>query len=214
MCREPIPAPWTSISVSSATDRELWARAAQEPHAFGLLFERHARTVYNYCFRLTADWALAEDLVSGVFLEAWRRRSGIQITSESGTILPWLLGVATNLARNQRRGQRRLTKALARLAPSPPQPDFTDDVEGRLADEQQMRNLLDRLDRLSRDEFDVLALDAWAGLTYREIALALEIPIGTVRSRLSRARAAARELLAADGHNRTDMPLKQGDALR
>ena len=66
--------------MGQATDGDLWRRAVDgEPDAFGVLFERHAQAVYNYLFRRTADWALAEDLTSVVFLEAWRRRTDVRL---------------------------------------------------------------------------------------------------------------------------------------
>jgi DNA-directed RNA polymerase specialized sigma24 family protein len=70
-----------------------------------MLFDRHSRTVYNYCFRRTADWSVAEDLTSVVFLETWRRRC--QVRMQTGSLLPWLYGVATNLLHNHRRALRR-----------------------------------------------------------------------------------------------------------
>ena len=61
--------------VEQHLDRELWRRAvAGDAEAFGQLFDLHAKAVYNFCFRRLADWAMAEDMTSAVFLEAWRRR--------------------------------------------------------------------------------------------------------------------------------------------
>jgi DNA-directed RNA polymerase specialized sigma24 family protein len=79
----------------------------------GVLFDRHARAVYNHCFRRTADWSMAEDLTSVVFLEAWRRRDNVRIQRD--TALPWFLGIANNLLRNAHRSLRRHRAALARL---------------------------------------------------------------------------------------------------
>jgi RNA polymerase sigma factor (sigma-70 family) len=184
--------------MAHATDAELWQRAVEgEPDAFGVLFERHARTVYNYLFRRTADWALAEDLTSVVFLEAWRRRA--DVTLESGVALPWLLGVATNVLRNRRRSQWRHRAALQRI-PRERQEDFAADANERLDDEKRMRTVLRSLASLPAREQDVVALCAWAELSYEEAALALGVPVGTVRSRLSRARARMRELTSETGH--------------
>jgi RNA polymerase sigma-70 factor (ECF subfamily) len=97
-------------------DGELWARAqAGDGGAFGVLFDRQANSVYRYCFRRSADWALAEDLTSVVFFEAWRRCRDVELGE--GRVLPWLLGVATNVIRNQRRSLRRYRAALERLPP-------------------------------------------------------------------------------------------------
>lgn len=187
-----------------ATDRDLWAAAVGgDADAFGVLFERHVRAVYNFGFRATADWAAAEDIASEVFLTAWRRRSEVIFTTESGSVLPWLLGVAVNHLRNQRRGGRRADAAIARLNRRDSQPDFSDELLGRMADEAQMADVRAVVEQLPAHERDVLALCTWAGLDYEEAAIALDLPVGTIRSRLSRARAHLRELVAANGHDRS-----------
>jgi RNA polymerase sigma factor (sigma-70 family) len=180
------------------SDVALWQRAVDgEPDAFGVLFRRHARSVYNYCFRRCGDWSEAEELTAIVFLEAWRRRKDVRLERENA--LPWLLGVATNVIRNARRARRRHRDALARV-PRERVDDFAGEVDQRLDDERQARAVLRVLDRLPRTERDVLALSVGEGLSYEETALALGIPLGTVRSRLSRGRARLRELSPSDGH--------------
>jgi RNA polymerase sigma-70 factor (ECF subfamily) len=181
------------------TDLELWDHARDgDRESFGLLFDRHSRAIYNYCFRRTADWSLAEDLTSLVFLEAWRRRA--QVRFIDGRVLPWLFGVATNLLRNQRRTMRRHEAALARLAPAEPERDFAGELIDRLADEQQLERLLEHLGRLPRWMQEVLMLCVWSELSYEDAAVALAVPVGTVRSRLSRTRARLRELDGGAGH--------------
>jgi len=193
-----------------ATDRELWAQAvAGDAGAFGSLFERHARAVYNLCFRRTGNWAVAEDLTSEVFLLAWRRRRDVVFTTDDGSVLPWLFGVAVNIARNRRRSDRRGIAAAARLDAHASEADFSDDVVGRLADERQMTDVLAVVERLPGHEQAVLALCAWSELSYEECALALGVPVGTVRSRLSRARAHLRELLDAHGHELRGEPVTE-----
>jgi RNA polymerase sigma-70 factor (ECF subfamily) len=188
-------------AVVATTDQELWAAAVGgDAEAFGVLFERHARPVYNFAFRRTANWAAAEDVASEVFLVAWRRRGEVVFSTETGSVLPWLLGVATNHLRNQRRGKRRADAAIARLDARAAQPDFSDEILVRMADEAQMAAVLAVVEQLPEHERDVLALCAWAGLDYADAALALEVPVGTVRSRLSRARSRLRELVEANGH--------------
>jgi RNA polymerase sigma-70 factor, ECF subfamily len=170
-------------------DRLLWARARTgDEDAFATLFDRYADRLYNYCFRATADWSAAEELVSTVFLEAWRRRADLELTSRDARLLPWLLGVATNLIRRRRRAAARLTRALLRLDRRAHEADFADDALARIDDERRMARVLRLLRALSDGEREALALYAWAGLTYEEVALALGVPVGTVRSRLSRAR--------------------------
>jgi RNA polymerase sigma factor (sigma-70 family) len=185
--------------MSDPTDGQLWARVVEgEPEALGDLFVRHARAIYNFCFRRTADWGLAEDLTSTVFLEAWRRRAEVVMTGQS--LLPWLYGVATNLLRNQSRSMRRGDAARARLQMPTEGPDFADDVAARLDDQERMRRILQVVHALPLADQEVLALCAWQGLSYQEAATAVDLPVGTIRSRLSRARARLRELLEPNEH--------------
>lgn len=180
------------------SDAALWSRSrAGDADAFGLLFERHAKAIYNYCFRRVGDWTAAEDLLSIVFLEAWRRR-GKELPPDK--VLPWLYGIATNVVRNRRRAGRRFAAALARVPAPPFEPGFSDSADERLDDERQMLKALALLAQLPQREQDVFALCVWSEASYEDAALALGIPVGTVRSRLSRARQHLRELDAGCGH--------------
>lgn len=185
--------------MTEVSDRDLWRRARDgEAAAFGVLFERHAGRIYNYCFRRTADWALAEDLTAATFLIAWRSRGRESLQAE--TALPLLYGIATNVLRNQRRSLRRGRDAFARLPlPRVEEPDFAEETATRVDDRAAMRELLRLFARLPRREQDVIALCEWSGLSYEETASALGVPIGTVRSRLARGRRRLRELAAACG---------------
>jgi RNA polymerase sigma-70 factor (ECF subfamily) len=191
-----------TILMGVTADGDLWARAvAGEAAAFGELFERHAKRVYNFCFRQTANWAEAEDAMAEVFLVAWKRRETVELTTDDRSVLPWLLGVALNVLRNRARSTRRAAAAVARVDARSIERDFADDLVGRLSDEKQMNDILRVVHRLPPQEQDVLAVCAWAGLSYEEAAIALGVPLGTVRSRLSRARAHIRELSAMNGHD-------------
>ena len=161
---------------------------AGDPDAFRELFDEHVRTVYNLGFRLTGNWTVAEDVASLTFLEAWRLRERIDVDPEAGTLRPWLLGIATNVARNVRRAARRHEDALLRLPRAEPVPDPADEVAHRIDDRERVGRVLAALAKLSRADREVLALCVWSGLDYAEAARALGVPIGTVRSRLSRAR--------------------------
>ncbi len=181
------------VLVSSADgktpDEDLWARAGQSPAdagAFGQLYERHADDVYNHCFRRTGSWEAAEDLTSTVFMDAWRRRGEVVFIGES--LLPWLLGVANNAIRNQARSARRQRRLLLKLPPQDITPDLSDEAAARIDSEARMRHVLVAFEQLSSDEQDVLSLCGWARLDYAQAAELLRIPVGTVRSRLSRAR--------------------------
>lgn len=169
------------------TDRQLWADAAQrDGEAFGTLFRRHARAVYNHCFRLTGSWTIAEDATSVTFLTAWRRRSDVRLARDSA--LPWLLAVATNVSQHQQRSVRRRRALAGRLSADPPEFDHADDVAARLDDERRMAEVLEVVGRLPRGEREALALCLWSGVSYADAAEALGLAESSVRARVSRAR--------------------------
>ena len=136
-------------------------------------------------------------MLSVVFLEAWLRR---EKELPEDKVLPWLYGIATNVIRNQRRSERRFAAALRRMPAAPAEATFTDGADERLDDDKRMGSALDLLAQLPRHERDIFALCAWMELSYEDAALALGVPVGTVRSRLSRARQRLRELESATGH--------------
>ncbi|MFC9729691.1 RNA polymerase sigma factor [Streptomyces roseolus] len=170
------------------SDRELWAAAVGgDREAFGRIFDRHAKAVYNHLFRRTADWAEAEDLTSTVFLHAWRRRAEIVLDRDSA--LPWLLGVADGLLANARRRLRRAEALFRRLVShDEPVRDHADRVAARVDDESRMSRIHRALARLPRHERDVVELCVWSGLDHQAAAVALGVAVGTVKSRLHRAR--------------------------
>lgn len=170
---------------------------AGDSDAFGMLFDEYARAVYNLGFRLTANWSAAEEVVSLTFLEAWRKRGRIEPGGES--LRPWLLGIAVNVSRNLARASRRHQAAMSRLPPPPVVPDFADELAGRLDDTAQLREVAKALATLRGGERELIALCVWSGLDYASAAEALGVPVGTVRSRLSRARRKLRKLGAAGG---------------
>ncbi|PBC79068.1 RNA polymerase sigma-70 factor (ECF subfamily) [Streptomyces sp. TLI_235] len=177
---------------------------AGDPDAFAELFDSYARTVYNHAFRLTGDWSVAEDVMSATFLEAWRLHGAVE--PEGGSLRPWLLGVATNLARNHCRSNRRYRAAAAAAAAAVPLvPDHADEIAGRLDDRLRIAVTLRQLGPLRRPEREVLLLCLWEGLEYAEAARVLGVPLGTVRSRLSRARTKLRRLADAELKNRWEL---------
>jgi RNA polymerase sigma factor (sigma-70 family) len=175
--------------MGTSTETLLWERIRSgDAKAFGDLYERHARSVQSYCLWRTADLHLAEDATATVFLEAWRKRKKISLSTDSA--LPLLLGIATNVLRQHRRGRRRYAAALERMRRATPSSHLghEDEAIARLDAMRRLRDGGAAVRALPRREREVLALVAWAELSYEEAAAALGIPIGTVRSRLARAR--------------------------
>jgi RNA polymerase sigma-70 factor (ECF subfamily) len=166
----------------------LWARAVDgDREAFGLIFDRHSQAVYNHLFRRTADWAEAEDLASAVFLHAWRRREEIVLDRDSA--LPWLLGVANRSLSNTRRRIRRAEALFHRLVvQDEPVRDHADEAAERGDDERLMSEVRRAVARLPKHERDVVELCVWSGLDQQAAATALGVAVGTVKSRLFRAR--------------------------
>ncbi|MGW3726375.1 RNA polymerase sigma factor [Streptomyces sp. NPDC000851] len=155
--------------------------------AFADLYDEHARAVYNHALRLTGNWSEAEEAMSETFLAAWRTRETVE--PEGGSLKPWLLGIATHKAHNANRGLRRRLAFLARSPEPRPVEDFADETAGRIDDARRLAVVHEALGRLRRQDREVFALCVSAGLDYQQAADALGIPVGTVRSRLSRARA-------------------------
>ncbi|MFB7541375.1 RNA polymerase sigma factor [Streptomyces zaomyceticus] len=167
-----------------------------DPSALGEAYDEHARVLYHYAFRVCGDRTAAEDVVSAAFLEAWRCRG--KVHGDGGSLRPWLLGIATNIMRGAAREARRRDAALARMPERGVLPDFADDVLARMTDGEQIRAARAALGKLRRREREVFTLVVWAGLDYAAAGEALGVPVGTVRSRLSRARERLRKLADAE----------------
>lgn len=169
---------------------------AGDPSALGEAYDAHARVLFQYAYRMCGDRAAAEDAVSATFLEAWRCRG--KLLAEGGSLRPWLLGIATNVLRGAAREARRRDAALARMPDPGVLPDFSEAVAARLADEERLRAARIALGRLRRREREVFTLVVWGGLDYAAAGEVLGVPVGTVRSRLSRARERLRALAEAE----------------
>jgi RNA polymerase sigma-70 factor (ECF subfamily) len=175
------------------TDAELIGRSLDEPEHFAALFDRHATAVHRYLGRRVGD--LADDLLSETFLVAFRRRAAYR--PEHVDVRPWLLGIATNLLHGHARTERRRYRALARAGAEPDVQAGAEDVEARVDAAALRGPLAAALVGLKERDRDVLLLVAWGQLGYEEIAAVLDVPVGTVRSRLHRARRQTRVALAS-----------------
>jgi RNA polymerase sigma factor (sigma-70 family) len=175
---------------ANRTDGEAIAASLSEPRAFGVVFERHFGTILRYLRRRLDDRA-AEEAAAQTFFVAFDERG--RFDRERADARPWLFGIATNIARRHRRSEVRELRAVARLGAD--EGASNDGSEARI-DAERMRGALARcLADLPAEECDVLYLLVWAELDQSEIALALDVPLGTVKSRLSRARKRVQEAL-------------------
>jgi RNA polymerase sigma factor (sigma-70 family) len=168
----------------SVADGDLIAGAVRDPERFRPVFDRHFEAVRRYAV-LSVGVDAAEDVTAETFAVALRRRDAYRPLT--ATALPWLLGIATRVAQQQKRGERRLVRALARVGPQAAFDAEEDSVE-RLDAQALSPRLHEALASLRVADRDVVLLVVVAGLSYEEVASALAIPVGTVRSRLSRAR--------------------------
>lgn len=166
-------------------DAELISRSLTEPEYFSALFERYGRRIYDYAARRLGVQA-AEDIVSETFFVAFRNRGAYDTTRTLAR--PWLYGIATNLIARHRRVEERYYRTLERTGLDPLPEPLAETVVRRVAAEIEERRLAGVMAELHRRDRDVLLLIAWADLTYEEVAAALDVPVGTVRSRLNRAR--------------------------
>jgi RNA polymerase sigma-70 factor, ECF subfamily len=163
-----------------------------EPEHFTVLFRRHAPHIQRYVVRRLGQDA-ADDIVAETFLLAFRQRGAYDQTRADAR--PWLYGIATNLIGRHRRAETRLYRALVRTGADPVMEPFTDRVDERVSAGAASRRLAAGLARLPAELRDTLLLVAWGDLSYEETAAALGVPVGTVRSRVSRARSKLRRML-------------------
>ncbi|WP_066368453.1 RNA polymerase sigma factor [Herbidospora mongoliensis] len=178
-------------AIATAGDHDLIQRSLAEPECFAALFDRHAPHLHAYVARrLGPD--VADDVVSDTFLDAFRRRHVYDPRHTDAR--PWLYGIASNLVGKHRRRETARYRAYARTGPDETIAALVEEGVTTLA---VNRPLLRALASLKPGDRDVLLLVAWAQFTYGEVALALSIPVGTVRSRLNRARAKVKTALEA-----------------
>ena len=181
------------------SDTRIIEGSQADPGLFGLLYDRHEASLYRYAYR-RAGPGVAEDLVAETFLAAFARRRHFDPTS--GNARAWLFGILTKeISHHHRREMARL-RAVARACLTSVADDCADqtlaDADARAA----RAALASALAELPRGDRDVLLLIAWSGLSYAETAQALDIAIGTVRSRLNRARRKVRAALGGEDPTR------------
>lgn len=186
----------TCVTSSWPTGAGVWARVrAGDAEAFADVYRAQADPIFGFCVRRTGDWSTAQDCTSIVFLEAWRLRGQLRADE---SINAWLFGIANNVVRNSVRARRRHQAMLDSLPTIQPDPCFEADLVARLDSERAVAGAASAMRELPRSDRELLALAAWSDLTTDEIAQALDIRPGTVKSRLSRARAKARRAINDD----------------
>jgi RNA polymerase sigma factor (sigma-70 family) len=178
------------LASDGISDSATIAGSLEQPESFARIFDRHYLAVHRYVAR-RAPRVQADDLASMTFVVAFERRRSFRPDSTSAR--PWLLGIATNLLHERHRVERREQATLLLLSTEHPAAGFDGDRNAR--DGPDTERLAQALATLDSAQLDVLLLHAWEELSYEEIAEALAIPLGTIRSRLARARAHLRSRL-------------------
>ncbi|MFI6940768.1 RNA polymerase sigma factor [Streptomyces sp. NPDC050418] len=184
-----------SAPTSVEGDAAVIRRSLAQPEVFAELYDRYAPDIHRYAARRLGD-GHADDLTAETFLAAFRTRSRYDLGRENAR--PWLYGIAANLIGKQRRTEVRGLRALARTGTDPVAESWVERADSRVVAQSAHGPLAGALAGLSAGDRHVLLLVAWADLTYPEVAEALGIPLGTVRSRLNRARRKVRSALGAD----------------
>lgn len=180
----------TLLSMSGGSkcgDEALWLLAIDgDGDAFGRLYDRHRDHVLRHALRLVGSPHQAEDITAIAFYEAWRRRKHVRIVN--GSIVAWLLVTTNNTVRNHNRQRRRYSAFLDQLPPPSAAEDVADEIADAEEREQQARALRAAFAQLKPQERDVLTLCVIEGLNRGQVAAALGIAEGTVKSRLHRAK--------------------------
>ncbi|MEV5553983.1 RNA polymerase sigma factor [Nonomuraea wenchangensis] len=182
----------SETSRTEVDDASFVERSQHDPEAFAEVFRRYAPDITRYVTRRLGSDA-TEDVVAETFLTAFRQRNGYDLSHQNAR--PWLYGIATNLMRRHLRTEVRQLRLLERTGVDPVTAWFTDRSDERLSAEAARRSLAGALASLPKGHRDALLLVAWGGLSYSETSEALGVRLGTVQSRINRARKRLRKEL-------------------
>ncbi len=176
------------VSAHADDDASAITRSLADPEEFAVIFERHYDEIHRYLRRRHPQEA--DELAAEVFVSAFEARARYRAMGASAR--PWLYGIASNLLAKRRRTERRALRAHARSGGRRLDPgDDYERARERADAERLSAAVAGAVGRLRGPERDTLLLYALSDLSYEEVAFALEVPVGTVRSRLARARARA-----------------------
>ena len=178
------------------TDAQALAASLDDPQHFSAIVDRHFREIFRYVARRVGREE-ADDLAAETFATAFGKRRNYDLDHPDA--LPWLYGIATNLVRHHRRSEQRRLVAYARAQVAPLDKDETDQVVRHLDAASELAKLALALLEIDADNRDALHLVAVSGLSFDDAATALGVPVGTVHSRVARARSRLRDLLAHSG---------------
>lgn len=173
-------------------DGDLIRRSIVDARLFERVFDRHHAVIHRF-LRARAGLEAADDLASEVFTTAFRRRAAYDTRWPDAR--PWLFGIAVNLLRAHRQSEERRLRAYARAGAEPA--SNPGELDGHVEAFDRQGDISLALLSLSERDRDLILLLAWGDLSYEQLGMALEIPVGTVRSRISRVRALLRERLEA-----------------
>lgn len=186
------------------TDATIIKRSVCASEMFGAIFDRHFAEIHGYLSR-RAGSDIADGLVGDVFRVAFENRS--RYRTDRPCALPWLYGIAANVLRQSRRSEQRRLRLVDKLT-SEATARSTEDETTRSLAREEVAMVVDALASLPEPERDAVLLYAWEDLSYDEIATAQDVPVGTVRSRLNRARKRIRERIDDDGQE-GDEPIRR-----
>jgi RNA polymerase sigma-70 factor (ECF subfamily) len=193
------PVAWGSRTILSAvvTDSDVWdALRTGEADALAVLFDRHSKAVYNFAFRRSTSWSVAEEVLQATFTTVWKRAAEGRLDPLTRpTALPYLVTVAGYECANLIRSTSRWTAAFRRSEAQLEEPDHADAVVANVEDERRMRAVHQAMKRLPRGQREALELVVWSELSMADAAAVLGVAEGTVKSRVSRARASLHGLI-------------------
>ena len=186
------------------TEKELITRAQKgDRDAFGQLVLAHQNKVFTLCVHMLGSREEAEDMAQEAFLKAWGSLGGFRAESSFAT---WMHRLTTNLCLDHLRKQTRRQNVAVTVSlddeeaviPEPADPGS--DPQRELERNERQRSLAKALRGLSEHHRRALVMREVSGMSYQEIADALELDLGTVKSRIARAREALRKRLLEDGN--------------
>ncbi|GAA1630036.1 RNA polymerase sigma factor [Actinoplanes couchii] len=179
-------------AVEALSDGDLLWRSRGEPECFAQLFDRYFAVLHGYAARRLGR-AGGDDVAAETMLVAFSRR--MTFDPAKGTVKAWLFGIATNLIHGQQRDEIRGYRAYARAAADLAEPGHEDLATARAAASTARNRILAALADLSTGDRDALLLVVWGEMSHEEAAAALQVPVGTIGSRMHRARRRLREAL-------------------